>query len=118
MDSDHPLMKNALKKIQDYAESADSIIEDIESAYTTAVFTFDFELLDEAKGFAKEALDRLNAYLKDQDEKYDQLVKTLNIFGKYDDSDIIVMLWDFKRPIMYRVQRLNKLIASIDEVFT
>lgn len=118
MDLEHPLMKYAMGKIQEYANQADETIDDIESAYTAGVFTFDFELLTETKELAQKALDNLNKYIEEQDERYEKLVKRLKVFRDFNEDDTVVMLWDFKRPIMYRVQRVNELIASIDRVFT
>ena len=118
MNYNHPLIKEALEHVQKYADKVDSIIEIFKDSFEYATFTFDFELLNDLKKDINETLSLIENYLLDQDQKYKKLHKILKIFRVYDDSKYLVLLWDFKRPIIYRAQKLNELLESIDKIFT
>lgn len=118
LDPDHPLIKIALDKIEKYTADADIVIDDVESSYVYAVFMFDFEFLETIKKRAKDVLDNLRGYIASQEARYQRMIGALNKFGEYETDDLEVLLWDLKRPIIYRIQRLEQLLESINKVFT
>lgn len=118
MDNKHPLMKHALKQVQKYTDDIDLVLEMFDDGFAYAMLTFDFELLKELKEKVNETLLMIDKYLLEQDQKYEELIEKLKMFGMNDDSKCLALLWDFKRPIVYRAQKLNEYSEAINKILT
>jgi len=118
MDYNHPLMKHAFKQVQEYTENIDSILEIFDENFAYAMFTFDFGLLKELIEKVNETISMIDKYLSEQGQRYEELIERLKMFGVNDDSECLALLWDLKRPIVYRVQKLNEYSEAIDKILT
>jgi hypothetical protein len=118
MESKHPLIEIALSKVDEYARVTEKLVDDIEDASTQAIFSLDFEALQDLKNAAQDAMVKLHAYIEEQDKRYQKMINAVNKFGEFDDTETVMILWDLKRPIIYKIQRLEEIIETINKVFT
>lgn len=116
MDSNHPLIKNAVEKVQKYADDVEELLDETEISYMMSVIMFDFEAIEKIKGASIELRDKLDEFLEGQEKRFNNLVKFLNYVDETPDDELVTILWDLKRPVLYKLQRLNALIDTMNTV--
>lgn len=108
------LVDKVTSKARKYADDVGEFIEHSSSLLTEAILTFNYELITDIKEKTQEAISQVDGYLFRLEAGYNKSANFLKAIAPDEDSvDLQVMLWDIKRPILYKRQELEELIKSV-----
>jgi len=118
-------VKKVHETFDERLEDVDVFIEKSENVLLPLTMMFDYQTLTDINSTVQEMCKELIKYVEVMEEGWSEVrekVKRVHEINNkrdpFDDTDLMLIIWDFKRPIIYRIQRLNELSESINKVLT
>lgn len=110
------LVDKVTNKAREYADDVGDFIAHSSDLLTEAILTFDFELISDIKEKTQEAISQVDGYLFRLEAGYNKSSNFLKAIAPEEDNmDLQIVLWDIKRPILYKRQELEELIKSVKD---
>lgn len=110
------LIEHVIESAKYYADNVSDFIEHSSELFMEAMLSFDLGCISKVKDAVTEAIGQVDEYLVRLEIGYNKTIIVLKRLAPEEDTtDQEILLWDIKRPILYRKQELEELQKTIED---